>query len=251
MPIELCRRIDDASLRAWPALEQLVDDGGWVLRFAGGFTKRANSVTAVEPPPDLREAVERCERHYAERGAPAVFRLLSFAQPPGLDPLLADRGYEKMDESLVMSRPLPDDLTSDAHLVRDAPLDPWLDLFETFSAGKPARRPVHRGMLEAIHGPRLLAVTPGDGPPAGCGLGVVDRELFGLFDLVIAPSQRRKGHGRHLTRGMLAWGRAQGAERAYLQVIAANAPARLLYEQLGFSETYRYWYRRAPGVGRP
>lgn len=250
MPIELCRRIDDASLRAWPALEQLIDDGGWVLRFAGGYTKRANSVTAVEPTPDLTEAVERCERHYANRGAPAVFRLLSFAQPPGLDPLLAERGYEMIDESLVMSRPLSDDLARDAHLVRESQLDPWLDLFETFSAGKPTRRPVHRGMLEAIRGPRLLAITPHDGPVAGCGLGVVDSDLVGLFDLVVAPAQRRKGHGRHLTRGMLAWARAQGAERAYLQVIAANTPARQLYEQLGFRETYRYWYRRAPPVGR-
>jgi hypothetical protein len=35
-----------------------------------------------------------------------------------------------------------------------------------------------------------------------------------------------------------------GALRAYLQVVSGNVPAENLYTKIGFSEAYRYWYRK-------
>jgi N-acetylglutamate synthase len=74
------------------------------------------------------------------------------------------------------------------------------------------------------------------------GQAVADGEWVGLYAIATDPARRRQGHGRALVRQLLAWGRQHGATRSYLQVIATNAPAVRLYEQLGFAEAFRYWY---------
>ena len=42
------RRLEELAFRGWPALESR-DDAGWRQRFAGGYTKRANSINALRP----------------------------------------------------------------------------------------------------------------------------------------------------------------------------------------------------------
>ncbi len=40
------RQLERTMFRAWPSFEE-TDYDGWLLRLAGGFTKRANSVNAL------------------------------------------------------------------------------------------------------------------------------------------------------------------------------------------------------------
>jgi ribosomal protein S18 acetylase RimI-like enzyme len=82
-----------------------------------------------------------------------------------------------------------------------------------------------------------------NGQHAGCGLGVVQDDLLGLFDIVVAPEFRRKGYGKKLVSAIMNWGKAHGAQTAYLQVMLDNPAGLALYRDLGFKEIYKYWYR--------
>ena len=96
--MNLIRIIEDASLNAWPPLKQQVLDG-WLLRFADGYTRRANSVNAIYAGaayPNAQDAGEKvaqkitqCESIYADSPLGCVFKITPLAQPDDLDALLA------------------------------------------------------------------------------------------------------------------------------------------------------------------
>jgi ribosomal protein S18 acetylase RimI-like enzyme len=50
---------------------------------------------------------------------------------------------------------------------------------------------------------------------------------------------------------LMGWAGKKGAEAAYLQVVANNAPALGFYKKLGFREIYQYWYRVKPSGSVP
>lgn len=246
------RRLEEAGFNAWPALQTILLDG-WVLRLADGYTKRANSANPTYPSldDDLARKVAQVEAIYRERGLPPIFRLTSFAGPPGLDEMLAARGYLHLDPTLVMTRsladPLPVPRPSDD--VRGLPLDEWLDHYLAVRGPILTPRSTHEAMLRLMgSGARFSVVAlPGVAAPVACGLAVIDGELAGLFDIVTAADARNRGHGRALVIGMLRDAADQGATTAYLQVTEANEPACHLYRALGFADAYQYWYR----VGTP
>jgi N-acetylglutamate synthase len=76
-----------------------------------------------------------------------------------------------------------------------------------------------------------------------CGRAVLDGDWVGLYSIATAPDVRRQGCGTRITNALLDWAYEQGATNAYLQVHSHNAPALQLYDKLGFSTTYHYWYR--------
>lgn len=239
-------------MRAWPALTDS-DFDGWRLRFADGYTRRANSITPLGPSRlELDDKIATCERLYGERGLPAIFRLTPFA-PPELDGRLASRGYRLGDQVEVRSRPLHDIPATPARppsagnvRVAAVGLERWLDVFTALSGAAETTRAAHRRVLAAIPGVRRLLVLEADERPVACGLSVLEDGLLGLFDLVTAADSRGRGFGGEILRRALRWGERAGAREAYLQVLDRNATALRLYERAGFSTVYRYHYREPP-----
>lgn len=238
------RRFEEAGLNSWPALQQLLFDG-WLVRFAQGYTKRANSVTPLYPSLlPAEEKIAWCEHMYQEKQLPAIFRLLSFSEESQfLDQLLARRGYAALDRTLVWSLKMPSAPATANPALRALSLADWLPIYGQWSERFRELQLVHRELLERIPSPVLCAALYHQGTPVACGLGVLEHELFGLFDIVTDPKQRRKGYGTQLVASMLDWGKQHGAQHAYLQVVATNLPAQQLYAKLGFQESYQYWYR--------
>ncbi|MGA2508828.1 MAG: ribosomal protein S18-alanine N-acetyltransferase [Candidatus Acidiferrales bacterium] len=60
-----------------------------------------------------------------------------------------------------------------------------------------------------------------------------------ILNLAVRPDARRRGIGASLLRESFAWGRAQQAQKVFLEVRASNLAALRLYERHGFQVTGR------------
>jgi GNAT superfamily N-acetyltransferase len=248
----LIRAIEEASFGAWPALRQVLDDG-WVLRFAEGHTKRANSVNPTYPCfGDVEAKIARAEAWYRAHGLRTVFRLTPLAEPVDLDQRLAARGYDAIETSCALYHP---DLAQVAVPGRvgtvELRLDPtpdagWLDAYLSLNPLMPPEAATLRRMLDAIVPARQFAWFHDAGQPLAAAFAVVQGDLMGTYDVVTAEAARRRGLMRALLAHLTGWARRCGARRGQLFVVAANAPAQGLYHGLGYTELYRYHYRRAP-----
>jgi N-acetylglutamate synthase len=241
----LPRRLEEVAMNAWPALQLVLFDG-WIIRFAQGYTKRANSVNPLfESHLDVVGKIATCERLFAAKDLPTVFRLTPFASPPQLDEVLAQRGYGVIDQTLVMHLDIQQARIQGTPRValREEALYDWLSIFCRLSEEPLAQHHTHAAMLDLIPATRLLVSLVDADTVVACGMGVLEQDYFGLFSLVTALQQRNRGHGTRLVVGMLQWAREHGATQAYLQVVQRNTPARRVYTKVGFQEAYRYWYR--------
>ncbi|RYH09469.1 GNAT family N-acetyltransferase [Tropicimonas sp. IMCC6043] len=86
--------------------------------------------------------------------------------------------------------------------------------------------------------------------PDGFALGRVLAGEAELLTLAVAPQARRSGQGRRLLGTFETAAREQGADRAFLEVSAANGPAIALYLSQGYSEAGRRkdYYRTPTGT---
>ena len=243
------RRLEELALAAWPAF-MTTHDGGYALRLAAGYTKRANSMNALyadrcEAEPDLAARIDRAEATYARHGLGCIVRLTSLAAP-GLDAMLAARGYRHADETLVMLAPRIVGATDRRVEVRLGVEPDWVEAYAATTKLTPEQTGTLAHMMRLVAPVHATARVTVAGRMVGFGLGVVDRGHIGAYEILTAPEARRQGLGRAIMASLLAWGARQGATAGYLQVVAANTPAISIYRALGYREHYRYHYRIQP-----
>jgi len=279
LDLEMLQRIEDSSLNASAPPQQRWLDG-WLVRYSPGKAKRARCINAValgqrSPQAKLAE----CEALFREAGLPLVVRITPFTQPGGLDAELARQGWPMFDDTRVMVLASLQERT----LLQAAPLSGWTaeaggptaqagQMGQTVHAGHGALPP---GWTETVEGALDYARTVGAlrgssaleieshaqrlqwspvpytglvwrddvGQVQACGQFAREAGLVGLYDIFTAPAARGRGLARALCARLLALARDEGARTAYLQVDAANAPARKVYARLGFQDAYTYHYR--------
>jgi N-acetylglutamate synthase len=240
------RRLEELAFCGWPALETQ-DRAGWRLRFAAGYTKRANSINALglNAQTDLA-TLRSLEAAYRERNQAAVWRLSPLA-PPTMDGILAARGYRTIERSLLQVCPLHAGFAAAPEVrVHAEPTPAWIEAFCTHSPVRPEHRDVMRRMLAAIAAPAGFAFVEAEGRPLAMAIGAVEGDHMGLFDVLVMPEARRRGLARKITESLYAWAWGHGARFAYLQVVATNEAAMPLYAAQGFRTVYEYEYRVPP-----
>lgn len=240
------RTIEELSLNALPCLQQILDDG-WVLRFAEGYTKRANSVTPLySRTQNLRQKIQRCESVYRRFKLKPIFRLTDTPQLEALDLTLEQLGYNKQGCVSVRAIDISDSKTSNNQLFPTIAYElseEWLDHY-VHAVDLPVRHwDTLSTMLQIIPHPTCYAWLKDRQHFCSCGLAVLERNYLGLYFVATAQKQRGKGYARQLILAMLDYGKHNGATQAYVQVEIDNQSAISLYDKLGFTEVYQYFYR--------
>ena len=235
---------EELSMNAHPALKTQLYDG-WMLRFSNGYTNRANSVNPIyQGSISIQEKVAVCEEKYTREGLPTVFKLTD-ASPPELDVYLDTRGYEKVTPTNLFTMdtlPLHDDI--DKVTIFNRIDSEWREhCFRLNGLTDMQKIETASAMMDNIQNTVICAQIEMDGKTVACGLCVAERDYAGLYDIVVDSAHRQRGLGYDLCRALLAEAVKHGAKSAYLQVVAANAPAIALYKKIGYQHLYQYWYR--------
>ncbi|MCP3013703.1 GNAT family N-acetyltransferase [Nocardiopsis dassonvillei] len=210
--------------RDWPPFE-VEERGGWRFGFAEGITKRANCALVLDPDARVAEVTA----YYTGRGLRPCVQVWPGEEE--VDRRLAEHGYAVVEPSLVLARGLgarPD--APGTSSVAASPGPGW-------SAAGAARI---LGRVEAAYGVAERGL--------GRGAAVLDGESVALCAMFTDPAARGRGVAAGLLADLLRWGYDRGARRAYLCVVADNAPALRLYGRAGFTEVSRYHSRVLEGA---
>ena len=237
--------LERLTARSWRGLEE-EPFGDWVLRAAGGFTGRANSVLVVgEPPLPLAAAVRAVAEWYADRGLRPQAQL-SVPGAEAADAAVGAAGWTRGEDVLVLTARLGN-WADPAVPVRldDVPDAGWLAGYRYRGAALPA---VAGDVLTHAEHPVFASVRPDPGAavPAAVARGVLVEDWLCVTAVTVDDGYRRRGLATAVMAALGAWARAGDASSCVLQVAASNAPAVALYERLGFTEHHRYHYRVAP-----
>lgn len=241
------------AARAWRPVES-ERLGGWELRAAGGFTRRANSVLPLgDPGLPLDEALTAVRRWYGERGLPAYVQTATGAE--GTQELLCAelerRGWVREVTAEVWTGGLAPvaDLAEGAGVVLSREADEaWLARYQRKGVSDVALRVLGSGPSVWF-----ATVPPGaDGPgapdaPAAIGRCVVDGRWASFAAVEVDPARRRRGLATAVMAALARRALDEGASAAWLQVETDNAGARALYAGMGFAAHHAYHHYREPG----
>ena len=240
------KQMEDMALNAWPSHKMELYDG-WILRFSYFYTHRTNSVEQFGASTlPWREKIPYCESVYQRLGTPAIFKISPLVSPD-FDYMLENRGYEIQHTTDVMTAELNDLALShpcdDVQFTESIP-DEWIEsLFRLKKMTNPVHRQVVPSMYRAILKETICASIVKNGESVATGLGILDRDYIGLYAIHVREDYRKQGFATQICSGLLNQGMKKGAQRAYLQVVEGNRPARMLYEAFGFRHFYTYWFR--------
>ena len=243
------RRVEEVGLNALQTQRQLFYDG-WLLRVSPGKAKRARSVNAhFGSSLSLAQKIPYCERIYAERGLPVLFRITPFVQPSGLEAELAARGYRSFEDTLVqlarLDRPPDAPSIAGVDFVTPSPVA----FAEAVGELQQSSAEQRAALLERVaHTPlttRAMIATA-DGQPVGTGTVMLEDGFAGIYSMVTAPPMRSRGIASGILAALLGWAWEHGATHAYLQVSADNHGAISVYRRFGFVDAYTYHYRGRP-----
>ena len=245
---ELVRGLESRLINAWPSFDYQTYDG-WMVRFAGGYSKRANSATPLVQGATLDDAlVDHVIEQFLRANIRPTFRLNGLEAP----------GCRRAAQGARTSRDRADPRDGRADR-RGLPCRRRREAAGAAVTRLGARgvaflrgRQVGRRDADAnrlAHPPESRvrdtpSSTTGRSPGGSASPNAV---MWGSttswWRRICAASASAAGWSAASSHGAVA----KGAHSAYLQVRAENEIAGSLYSALGFDVAYDYTHRVMPG----
>jgi N-acetylglutamate synthase len=250
------RRIEEISQNASrPERGVMVD--GWSVGLSPSKAKRSRCVNPFYAGTrSFEENLATVRALYKAADLPCMFRLTRFVADPTFDQKLAAMGCEAFDRTLVqLSRLSPRAIL--ALKTVSLPVDVDIEIGSSpYLIGRNVQ--MLRGdsdeeivalveRWKALPHPIASYVARDAASSAALAhvLTIRDDDCVGVFDVVTHAAHRGRGLASALIARAVADAHDAGARTAYLQVMANN-PALRVYERLGFTTAYDYWYREVP-----
>lgn len=228
-------------VNAWPAPTTLVVDQ-WVVRFANGYSGRANSASSLREGGDMDEAtLAFVEDLYRHANLPPRIRFTPLVAKEA-SRRFAERGYRIETASLGMVAELDPSL----HLPLPGMIaaaqadDAWIDGVCSHQTGNKRNREHLAAIVSGVRVPAAFATLLHEGRPAAYAMSVAERGMAEIGAVIVDEALRGKGLGKRLMLGLMGWAAAQGCAQAYLQVDQSNGLALEMYKRLGFRTVYAY-----------
>lgn len=237
MVLECERRI----VNAWPAPATLLI-GDWVVRFANGYSGRANAASPIAIGAELDdECCDFIEQLYRGDGLPPCIRLTPLVAEATRDRIIA-RGYRVRDASFGLVAALDTVEPMVAADIEYTPLatEEWIAGVAARQTGAKANAAHLAAIVEKVRMPAAFAALMIGGEPVAYGMSVAERGMAEIGSIVVDEAHRGQGLGRRIVTGLMSWARAMACHSAYLQVDQSNAVALRLYENLGYRRLYAY-----------
>ncbi len=240
-----CQKYEELQLNAFPAINTEILDG-WLLRYSNGYTYRGNSVNPLYYSLENYDSkITECESRYKKLNLPCVFKLTPDTDKI-LDKTLERRNYARAKDADIMVSSLDSwkqETLNGVECSEKLTAD-WLEQFVVLNGTTTEPdKSTAIDILSNIKRPVVCASIYDGDTMAGCGLGVIEGEYIGLYDIRVREEYRRQGFAASICKKIIERGIAAGAKEAYLQVMSSNESAVKLYEKLGFVKKYTYWYR--------
>jgi N-acetylglutamate synthase len=225
--------------------------GAWQLRADPDLPfRRTNAAIPFAGDPtgsDVDGRIAAVEHFYRAHGLPPRFLIGPWTEPSDLDDRLSRNHYvvdapvDVLTVDTVKALALLEPLEAPPSRVRDEIEARWV---ATYADG-PTRRRIdgYARLLAATASQHAVVTVDIGGESAAIGIGVSERQWAGIFGMATRPDVRRRGAARGVLRGLAEWALDEGAKQLYLQVETDNAPARALYESVGFVRNHGYHYR--------
>jgi N-acetylglutamate synthase len=240
--IETVRLTEERLVNVWPAVSTMLMEG-WVVRFANGYSSRANSASANIVGAKMSEGlIANIEQLYEEAGLIPTVRITPLVSLE-VETMLLRRGYRIKDEAFAMTAKLerPKIQFAESQItIEPRPSQTWLEGVSIHQE-KSKHSPDHLlAIVGQLRVPSAFAMAKVGEENAGFGMGAIDRGWAEIGSIIVDTNHRSKGLGRATVGALLKWAFEQKAHHAFLQVSAENAVARGLYRSLGFEDLCGY-----------